>query len=308
MGKTEVLSVLFSSSDKNNSCLAGVAEVINADSVQVYKHMKIGAASPPKTVTENLPHHLVEIINPDKEFSTADFVKEADRLCPEIFNRRKLPVISGGSAFFLKNFIYGLPITPAVKEKTRSFFQSEIKNKGAAALLEDLRKIDPLTAKKLHVNDEYRITRALEVYADSGKPLSFFAESNKPRCLYEFLIISLERPRNILYEMIDTRVENMFAGGLFEEFKNLYKNGYRQTSPGLKAIGYKEFFEVNPDNPLEAEEEKVKFLVKRNTKRYAKRQETFFKKFPNVINIDLNNQNYKEILSKTIFNFYERFF
>lgn len=305
------MSALFSSDtegDRQGFRLSGVCEVINADSVQVYKGMRLGSAAPGKEITEKLPHHLVGEVNPDEEFSTAHFVKRADVLCKDIFARKKLPVLSGGTAFFLKNFIYGLPVTPTANIETRKFLKNRLHTEGAAVLLNELKGLDPVTAEKLHINDEYRILRALEVYADSGKPLSFFASPQEERCEYAFMIISLERPRSILYERIDSRVEKMFEDGLYDEFKTLYGKGYGQNSPGFKAIGYKEFFEVNPENPLEADLEKVKALIKRNTKRYAKRQETFFKKIPNAQRINMEENEEIRKLTEIVLNFYNIFF
>lgn len=306
IGKTDLLSELFSSDGGSGSCLAGTAEIVNADSVQVYKRMSICAAAPPQSVKQSLPHHLVEIIEPGKEFSAADFVKEADILCRGIYGKNKLPVLSGGTAFFLKNFIYGLPVTPAAKAETRKFFQNKIKTEGAQSLLDELHKFDPVTAKKLHVNDEYRIIRAHEVYADSGKPLSYFTSPSEPRSGYVFRIIALERPRDVLYKRIDMRIEKMFEQGLYEEFKALYEKGYRRETPGLKAIGCREFFEVNPENPLTADIETVKALIKRNTKKYAKRQETFFKKIENVERINLEDSMAKTILLNSVSDFYKK--
>jgi len=211
----------------------------------VYKHLNIGSASPSKEELEDLPHHLIAIKEPSEEFSAADFVKEADKLCPEIYRREKLPVLMGGTAFFLKNFLYGFPITPTADPKIREHFQKRAKEEGAGILLEELKKIDPQTAERLHVHDEYRIIRAHEVFAASGKPLSSFALPENPREEYEFFILSIERSRSLLYERIEKRVDAMFVEGLYDEVKKLYEMGYTSESPGLKAIGYREFFDEN---------------------------------------------------------------
>lgn len=272
-GKTNLASKIFSKHS---------AEIISADSVQVYKYMHIGSAAPSKEELENLPHHLIAVKEPSEEFSAADFVREADKLCPEIYKRRKLPVLMGGTAFFLKNFLYGLPVTPKADLKIREHFQKRAKEEGAAVLLDELKKIDPITAERLHVNDEYRIIRAHEVFASSGKPLSAFALPCNFREQYVFFILSIERPRPLLYERIEKRVDYMFAQGLYDEVKKLYGMGYTGESPGLKAIGYREFFDKKNSLKNESDLEEISPLIKRNTKHYAKRQETFFKTIPDV--------------------------
>ena len=314
-GKTSLASEIFSykhskdfSKEGEISVLSACAEIISADSVQVYKHMHIGSASPSKEELEDLPHHLIAIKEPSEEFSAADFVKEADKLCPEIYRRGKLPVLMGGTAFFLKNFLYGLPVTPTADPKIREHFQKRAKEEGAGVLLEELKKIDSQTAERLHVHDEYRIIRAHEVFAASGKPLSSFALPENPREEYEFFILSIERPRSLLYERIKKRVDAMFAEGLYDEVKKLYEMGYTSESPGLKAIGYREFFDENKHLKPESDLEEVSALIKRNTKHYAKRQETFFKTIPDVHRYFIEDKAEILRLYKDICGFYKRRF
>ena len=312
-GKTSLASEIFSykhskdfSKEDGISALSACAEIISADSVQVYRHLHIGSASPSKEELDGLPHHLIAIKEPSEEFSAADFVKEADKLCPKIYNRGKLPVLMGGTAFFLKNFIYGLPVTPTADPKIREHFQKRAKEEGAGILLEELKKIDPETAKRLHVHDEYRIIRAHEVSAASGKPLSSFALPENPREEYEFFILSIERTRSLLYERIEKRVDAMFAEGLYDEVKKLYEMGYTSESPGLKAIGYREFFDENKRLKPESDLDEVAALIKRNTKHYAKRQETFFKTIPDVHRYFIEDEAEILRLYKDVCGFYEK--
>nr|WP_252507774.1 tRNA (adenosine(37)-N6)-dimethylallyltransferase MiaA [Treponema denticola] len=312
-GKTSLASEIFSykhskdfSKEDGISALSACAEIISADSVQVYRHLHIGSASPSKEELDGLPHHLIAIKEPSEEFSAADFVKEADKLCPEIYRRGKLPVLMGGTAFFLKNFIYGLPVTPTADPKIREHFQKRAKEEGAGVLLEELKKIDPQTAKRLHVHDEYRIIRAHEVFTASGKPLSSFALPENPREEYEFFILSIERTRSLLYERIEKRVDAMFAEGLYYEVKKLYEMGYTSESPGLKAIGYREFFDENKRLKPESDLEEVAALIKRNTKHYAKRQETFFKTIPDVHRYFIEDEAEISRLYKDICGFYKK--
>ncbi|CEM62898.1 tRNA (adenosine(37)-N6)-dimethylallyltransferase MiaA [Treponema phagedenis] len=279
-------------------------EIINADSVQIYKGMSVGSCAPAEALMEKLPHHLVAICEPDCEFSTGDFVREADRLCAEIFQRGNLPVLLGGAAFYLQNFMFGLPITPQADESVRKQLQKRMAEEGAAALLRELEQVDPLSAEKIHIHDEYRIIRALEVFIASGKPLSAFSRTKEYRSAYDFTAVCLFRPREELYARIEARVEQMFAqNALQNEVYALFEQGFSQHDPSMTAIGYREFFELGNGNPHAADIEKVKELIKRNSKRYAKRQETFFKSFPNVQPVNLSLPSDTESLRKTIDSF-----
>ena len=312
-GKTEFLSRLFSSFS-SKSLLVGCAEVVNADSVQIYREADICSALPSPEILNSLPHHLVSFKSPFEEFSVSDFVTSADLIIPEIYRRKHLPVVAGGAAFFISNFITGLPITPTCKPETRHFLQERLKKEGSAPLFEELKEVDPITANRLHINDEYRILRALEVYYDSKKPLSSYLLSTKKRSEYNFLIISLERQRENIYERIEKRTDEMGLR-LRDEFIKLYESCKEkgiipslETVPLFKSIGYREFFEVNSEEPTKAPFEKVIALIKRDTKHYAKRQETFFKKVEDVIKINVEEKSSYKNLHKIIVDFYEENF
>lgn len=293
------------------SLLAGCAEVVNADSVQIYRNADVCSALPSEDILKKLPHHLVSFKEPFEEFSVSDFVTSADLIIPKIYRKKLLPVVAGGAAFFINNFITGLPITPTSKPETRILLQERLKSEGIIPLFEELKRIDPVTANKLHINDDYRVLRALEVYYDSQKPLSSYSLNTKKRSEYNFLIISLERNRENIYERIKKRADEM-GSRLHDEFIELYESCKKhgivpsiETVPLFKSIGYREFFEVNKEEPTKAPFEKVLSLIKRDTKRYAKRQETFFKKVQDVIKIDMEESNYYETLHKIIVDFYE---
>ena len=255
-------------------------EIINSDSLQVYRHMSIGTAKPDKSVTSRIPHHLIDCIDPDDEFSAGDFVREADKLCQEINGRGKLPIISGGTGFFLKNFIYGLPSAPASSDEIRSQLQKRLEKEGLEAMREELHTKDPESWKRIKPLDSYRILRALEVFYSSGSPLSDFKLPESARNGYRFLLIGLIRDRAELYERINERVEAMFKAGLPEEYKKLRAMGYSPDCPGLSAIGYREFSIMEELGSLTLND--VKELIKQNSRNYAKRQITFFKALPDV--------------------------
>jgi len=257
-----------------------IAEIINSDSLQVYRHMSIGTAKPDDSVTSRIPHHLVDCIDPNDEFCAGDFVKRADVLCQEIFARGKLPIIAGGTGFFLKNFIYGLPVAPASSVSVRQQLQKQLEAQGLEALREELHNKDPESWERIKPQDSYRILRALEVYYTAGAPLSDYKLPEKPRSGYRFLLIGLARDRAELYDRINERVEAMFASGLPEEYKKLRTMGYSPACPGLSAIGYREFSIMEELGSLTLND--VKELIKQNSRNYAKRQITFFKALPDV--------------------------
>ncbi len=310
IGKTELLYNFFSSAS-HLSLLSGCAEIVNADSVQVYSMSKVCSASPEAFVLDSLVHHLVACKEPFEEFSVSDFVSEADRIVPLIYKRQKLPVIAGGAGFFIKNFIYGLPKTPKSNEKTRRWLQERLKTEGISLLYQELKNVDIATFNKLNVRDEYRILRALEVYYDSGMPLSSYSMYEKNRKQYNFLIIQLERSRDEIYRRIEKRIEKM-GQALFDEFLYIYNYCKKsvetpsfETVPLFKSIGYREFFELNPRFPALASFPEVLSLIKRDTKRYAKRQETFFKGISPKIVIDMESEKWYERLHSILVRFYE---
>ena len=151
-GKTATVGHLFS--DNVPSFFSGKAEIINADSMQVYNGLDIGTAKADKEFLSHLPHHLIDVCSPKEQFGSGDFVRLADIACKDIFSRGKIPVVCGGTAFYIKNFIYGLPITPTADEKTRSLLQEKMKNLGAKVLYEELKSVDEISAYRIHINDE----------------------------------------------------------------------------------------------------------------------------------------------------------
>jgi len=245
-------------------------EVISADSMQVYKGLDIGTDKVSKEIREKIPHHLIDVITPDKPFSVADFVKLSDQAIEEIRKKNKYPIVVGGTGFYIKALLYGIPQTPPSDKKLREQLLSQPTEK----LYEKLLKIDPEYAQKIGRNDKKRIVRALEVYEITGKPITSFKPfSSTPR--YEFLGYFLYRNRDELYKRIENRVDSQIKRGLIEETKWLLQFGKDTTA--FQALGYKEILEyLEGKRPLE---EAVQLLKKR-TKQFAKRQFTWFKKEP----------------------------
>jgi tRNA dimethylallyltransferase len=203
--------------------------------------MDIGTAKPSVGEREQLPHHLIDIRDPSQQFNAGDFVRLADEACLQIAERGKLAVVSGGTGFYLKNFIMGLSEAPPSNSEIREQLKQELRIKGASALMEELTSCDPVSAGRIHINDEYRLLRALEVYRSCGHPLSSFEVSSQPRCEsekqndYRFIIIGLSRPRDEIYRRINLRCTEMFRIGLADEVRSLYEAGYTPNDPGLRA-------------------------------------------------------------------------
>ncbi|MDR2480592.1 MAG: tRNA (adenosine(37)-N6)-dimethylallyltransferase MiaA [Treponema sp.] len=288
-GKTAVLLNLFG----GGKACPRRAEIISADSMQVYRGMDIGTAKPSTGEQALLPHHLIDIRDPNEQFNAGDFVRLAGEACIDIARRGKLPVISGGTGFYLKNFIMGLPEAPPADLAIRARLKADLQVRGAGVLMEELASGDPVSARRIHINDEYRMLRALEVLRLTGRPLSSFqasgASAGNP-ARYRFLVAGLSRPREELYRRINLRTAAMFRQGLPGEVRKLYEAGYTPRDPGLRAIGYREFFTGDTGASLPEETcwrfavdcAGVEELVARNSRRYAKRQITFFAAIPGV--------------------------
>ncbi len=270
VGKTDLLDRLF----------AGRGEIISADSMQVYRYMDIGTAKPPEELLRRLPHHLIDLIDPSEQFHTGEFTRRSELLLKEISLRGRIPVLSGGTGFYFRNFLFGMPLTPQCPPEIRAELEKRRDKQGLDSLYTELTGIDPETAGRLAPGDGYRILRALEVFHTGGRPLSDYPPPAEMRQDLDFLILGLNRSRNELYHRIDQRVEMMFSSGLYEEFRSLTDRGYRAGDPGMQGIGYREFFRMmNEPCPSLS---RVKEAIKQNSRHYAKRQLTFFRKLPGV--------------------------
>jgi tRNA dimethylallyltransferase len=260
--------------------LPGRTEVISVDSMQVYRGLDIGTAKPEPRLLVSVPHHLIDIIDPTEEYNVGEFVRLADEAFADILRRGRVPILCGGTAFYFKHFIYGLPPSPPGDKTVREKLERECETRGLDALYHDLRQVDPVTAGRVSPNDRYRITRALEVWRVAGKPLSSFVPPAVPREGYRFLLIGLRRPRDELYRRIECRVREMFEKGLADEFRSMRARGYTADTPGMRGIGYREFFLAARLGCTTAAE--VVEMIAGNSRRYAKRQITFFRSIPGV--------------------------
>lgn len=278
-GKTTLSLDLFARD--SSSPLAGRAELVSADSMQVYRGMDIGTAKATQEERRRLPHHLVDVQTPDLPFSAGEFVRLADQLCREIYGRGRLPVVLGGTGFYIRNFLCGLPTTPRSDPDLRLALQVRLKEEGAAALYGELRRLDPGAALRIHPNDHYRILRALEISQSSGRPQSSFSFEGRLRSQFHFCVVVLWRERQDLYGRIERRVAQMMEEGLPQEVDRLLAAGYKAGDPGMQAIGYREFLLPEMQNLGEQERGmRIQDLICRNSRRYAKRQYTYFRGIP----------------------------
>ena len=286
-GKTALTRELFS---PQGSHFILNAEIISADSQAVYRGMDIGTAKPDAALCKEIPHHLIDILNPDQQFNVSDFVDSADKACIDIYARGHLPVVCGGTGFYIRNFLYGIAPTPVSDEKLRNELKERITLEGNQVLYDELKKIDPQSAAKIHPNDAYRICRALEVYYLSGKTRSSFkAEGDgQLRSQYDFCFFVLQPPRDVLYERIRQRVDLMFEAGLEAEVRTLAAKGYTKDSPGMKAIGYSEWFREDGALSGSEEVEKIKEAIKHHSTKYAKKQYTYIRDIPGSTVIDFS--------------------
>ena len=301
-GKTALTRELFS---PQGSHFILNAEVISADSQAVYKEMDIGTAKPDKSLCIEIPHHLINLLNPDQQYNVSDFVDEADEACQQIYSRGRLPVICGGTGFYIRNFLYGVAPTPISDEKLRNELKERIAREGNDALYEELKKIDSESAEKIHPNDAYRICRALEVYYLTGQKRSSFKPEGQGqlRSKYDFLFIVLEPQREVLYERIRQRVDMMFDAGLENEVRALIAKGYTKETPGMKAIGYSEWFESNNI-------EEIREAIKHHSCKYAKKQYTYIRDIPGstVIDFSGSEEDFEKITGLIKQNFARYFY
>lgn len=290
VGKTQLLC----------DCFSGFAEVVNADSVQVYKQLDIGSAKADIATIKKIPHHLVDILEPWESYNVADFIRLADEACLDIWNRGKVPVVSGGTAFYFKHFFYGLSEAPKSEPAIRDEVANYIKDVGLSNAHSYLCSVDPVSGHRINPNDGYRISRALEVYKTCGKPLSSFALPNSPRNNMRVLSIGLCRDKEKLRERIGLRVKIMFNQGILKEIRSLLEMGANPYWQSMQGIGYKEFlnhvWKGDKETSLKAfdslssqEIELIASEIVMNSIHYAKRQMTFFRSFANVNWIDPQN-------------------
>lgn len=250
-------------------------EILNADSMQVYRYMDIGTAKPSKENQRRVKHHLIDLINPDQSFNANLYRIHGRKIIDQLY-RERMPIwVVGGTGLYIKALTQGLFSCPPIDPEVREELKVEAEEKGKGFLYQRLRKVDPQTASTLHPNDLFRIIRALEVYDSTGIPISFFREQHRfGERLYRTLKIGLEMERDSLYERINQRVDRMVDQGFLEEVEGLLKMGYGPELKSMQSLGYKQMVQFLMKK-IEWDETLRK--IKRDTRHYSKRQWTWFK-------------------------------
>ncbi len=270
VGKTELLLSSFTRG----------YEVISADSMQVYRGLDIGTAKPGPEERLLIPHHLIDIREPFEQFHVGDFVHLADKLISDIISRGHIPVISGGTAYYFKHFLFGLPETGTPKPGVRDLLQRQLQEHGLRHMYCLLESCDPASAEKVSSSDAYRILRALEVFHSTGKPLSSCRVPDTVRSQIAPVVIGLNRSREELAERIRCRVKLMMNRGLYDEVRSLIRKGADCCWPGMRGIGYREFFELRETGELSLS--CAADLIALRSIQYARQQLTFFRSLPGV--------------------------
>lgn len=278
IGKTD-LSICVA--DKING------EIISADSRQIYRYMDIGTAKVEKEYRKKIKHHMIDIVDPNEEFSVADFKKNTMKIIEHINDKGKIPLLVGGTGLYINSIVYEIDFTNVASNKEiREYYESILLKKGKQYLYELLLERDYETAKKLNIHDTKRIIRALEVYDVTKIPMSKQNKDfRKPSTKYNLSMYLLYMDRSKLYDRINARVDKMIENGLIEEVKTLLKLGYKKNLNSMQGIGYKEIVDYL-ENRISLDE--AVELIKKRSRNYAKRQLTWFKRDERYrwINID----------------------
>ncbi len=253
-------------------------EIISCDALLVYRGLNIGTAKPTKEEMQGIEHYLIDVADPYDNFSVSDFEALAIPKVEEIASRGKTPILCGGTGFYMNSVLYSrsfgsAPADEAVREKYRAIAETAGKEEVYRILTEK----DPLSAAALHPNDLKRVIRALEIFETTGKRKSEQHDEAKPR--YDFVAVAYDYPREELYLRIDKRVDEMLERGLVEEVRGLLKSGVPEKAQCMQGIGYKEVVEFLKNKTLQST---MSDIIKKNTRNYAKRQLTFFKKMQNL--------------------------
>lgn len=274
-------------------------EIISADSMQIYRYMDIGTAKVTAEEMQGIRHYLVDEITPDTPFHVYEFKKMAERAMDEIWEKGKIPIIAGGTGFYIQALLYDIDFQEEEEDRTfRHRFEQMAEEKGIRYLHEKLREVDPVSAEVIHPNNKKRVIRALEYFHETGRPISAHnTEQKQKQSPYDFLYVVLTMDRSRLYERIDQRVDKMVTEGLFEEAEQLIKRGYTRDLISMQAIGYKELFDYFEGA---VSKEDVIAQIKKDTRHFAKRQLTWFRREREVVFLDKERFGTEELVVEEI--------
>lgn len=270
-------------------------EIISADSMQIYRNMNIGTAKPSMEERRGIPHHMLDIVNPDEDFSVAQFKEGAMECIKDIIERGKIPIVAGGTGLYINSLVYNISFSDTITDwDYREKLNKIVEEQGTQALHQLLQKIDPKSAEWIHPNNVKRVVRALEVYKTTGRPISEHKEeSRNTPAPYDYRVFGLEVERETLYQRIDKRADIMMEMGLYEEVEELLDSGYSPGLVSMQGIGYKEIVLAIKGKCSLSE---AVDNIKRATRHLAKRQMTWFNKTEGIKWIKRNNNESWAIL------------
>jgi tRNA dimethylallyltransferase len=256
-------------------------EIVNCDSVQVYRYLEIGASKPSHRERAEIPHHLLDVVDPDQLFTAGEYLSQGRAVLAEIRERRHLPIVAGGTGLYLRALLTGLFDGPKRSEELRKRLNALTESKGIVHLHRLLNRVDPDSADRISVRDKPKMIRALEVFFLTSKPISWhFNTGRKPLQGFKALKIGLSPPKALVYQAIDCRVEQMFTDGLVSEVQSILVRGFSPNLKALQSLGYVQVVRhLQGELTLTEAEEQTKL----KTRQYAKRQMTWFRKEDNVI-------------------------
>ena len=268
-------------------------EIISADSRQVYRYLNIGTAKPSADLLNTVKHHLIDIIDPSRTYNAGLFVKQAENVIRELNIKGKIPIICGGTGLYVKSLLEGLFAIDDINPSIRQQLETELSVNGLESLYILLQDIDPLAASNIKPNDSQRILRALEVHRATGKTISEHWQNQKTKKTYAPYQICLQENRDVLYQRIDDRVDEMLQEGLLDEISAVLAKGYKWSDPGFNSVGYKEFQPFMEDTDTLHNCLKI---AQQHTRNYAKRQMTWYRKCKFNLSEPLNSININNVL------------
>jgi tRNA dimethylallyltransferase len=279
------------------------AEIISADSMQVYKGLDVGTAKVTETEMQGIRHHMIDVLEPSENFDVSTFKTMFDDAVSDILSRNHLPIMVGGTGFYIQAALYGIDFNESAKSgEYRAHLEEEIKLGNADKLYEELKRIDPESAEKIHPNNHVRLTRALEYYHETGEPISkHHNEQSAKESRFNELFVVLTDDRAALYDRINKRVDVMVEDGLLSEAEWLFSLGLSKDHTSMKGIGYHEL------DPLPKNKDELKSAIdkiKQDSRHYAKRQLTWFRREPNVTWVDRQNFKDNDEIVEYIYNKY----
>ena len=295
-GKTK-LSIEFANS------IGG--EIISADSMQVYRYMDIGTDKIKPENMGGVRHHLIDFLDPKEDFNVFTFQKLAKEAIADISSRGKIPIIVGGTGFYIQAVLYDIDFTETDEDDSyRAELEERVRREGVHPVYEELMKVDPASCEIIHENNSKRVIRALEYYRKTGRPISEHNKEQRNRdSTYDFRYFVLTDRRDILYSRIDKRVDLMIQEGLEDEVKSLMQMDIPRTATSMQGLGYREMFGYLDG---EYDLERAIYLIKRNTRHFAKRQLTWFKRERDVIWLDKNEFDHDDQkILKEMLKYYE---